>query len=233
MGLSGNFFHRKGGKNMEACKAPQKPFILKRGKTALIVVDLQNEFVRDGGLIQVKDAKATLDTNKKLITFFRENGMPVIYTKMSLQDDWALPMKMIRFTEPDRIQGKALLPGHKRYFPDVGKELDVTDIVAEVYPEKGDHIIKKEWFDAFNGTGLGSLLHGLSIEYVLVTGTVTHICVESTAKGAFNHGSFPVIVSDGVSSFAPEHFIKELLNQFARLWGRVMTSPEVIQELSD
>jgi nicotinamidase-related amidase len=218
---------------MEACKAAEKPFVLRRGKTTLVVVDLQNEFVRDGGLIQVKDAKATLDTNKKLIEFFRKNALPVVYTKMSLQDDWALPMKMIKFTEPDRIQGKALLPGHKRYFTDVGRELDVTDIVAEVYPEIGDHIINKNWFDAFNGTNLDSLLHGLSIEYVLVTGTVTHICVESTAKGAFNHGYFPVIASDGVSSFAPEHFIKELLNQFTGLWGRVMTSLEVIQELSE
>ena len=208
------------------------PFKLQKGKTALIVVDLQNEFVRDGGLIQVKDAKATLETNKKLIEFFHKKGMPVVYTKMSLHDDWALPMKMIRFKEPDRIRGKALLPGHKRLFTDVGKELDVTDIVEEVYPEKGDPIIHKHWFDAFNGTHLRPLLHGLSIEYVLVTGTVTHICVESTAKGAFNHGYFPVIVSDGVSSFAPEHFIKELLNQFVNLWGRVMTSVEVMHELS-
>jgi nicotinamidase-related amidase len=221
------------GINMETRKAMEKPFVLRRGKTALVVVDLQNEFVRDGGLIQVKEAKATLDTNKKLIAFFRKNAMPVIYTRMLLHDEWALPMKMIRFTEPDRIRDKALLPGHKRYFTDVAKELDVTDIVGEVYPERGDHIIHKNWFDAFNGTSLGSLLHGLSIEYVLVTGTVTHICVESTAKGAFNHGYFPVIVSDGVSSFAPEHFIKEMLNQFTGLWGRVMTSQEVIQELSE
>lgn len=210
-----------------------KPFVLERRKTALVVVDLQNEFVRDGGLIQVKDAKATLNTNKKLIEFFRKNAIPVIYTRMSLHDDWALPMKMIRFTEPDRIQDKALLPGHKRFFTDVGKELDVTDIVAEVYPEKGDHVIHKKWFDAFNGTHLDRLLHGLSVEYVLITGTVTHICVESTAKGAFNHGYLPVIISDGVSSFAPEHFIKELLNQFTALWGRVMSSLEVVQELSE
>jgi ureidoacrylate peracid hydrolase len=87
---------------MEACEAPRKPFVLRRGKTALIVVDLQNEFVRDGGLIQVKDAKVILDTNKKMIEFFRKNAMPVIYTRMSLRDDWALPMKMIRFTEPDQ-----------------------------------------------------------------------------------------------------------------------------------
>jgi nicotinamidase-related amidase len=233
MTLLGDSFSRKKEKKMGAYKAPEKPFLLERRKTALVVVDLQNEFVRDGGLIQVKDARATLDTNKTLIKFFRNNAMPVIYTKMSLHDDWALPMKMIRFMEADRIEGKALLRGHKRFFTDVRKELDVTDIVAEVYPEKGDHIINKNWFDAFNGTHLDRLLHGLSIEYVVATGTVTHICVESTAKGAFNHGYFPVIVSDGVSSFAPEHFIKELLNQFGRLWGRVMTSLEVIQELSE
>jgi nicotinamidase-related amidase len=223
---------KREGENMKTGRVIRTPFTLKRAKTALIVVDLQNEFVRDGGLIQVKDAKATLDTNRKLIEFFRKKGMPVIFTKMSLHDDWALPMKMIRFTEPDRIQGKALLPGHKRAFTDVGRKLDVTDIVEEVYPEKGDHIIHKNWFDAFNGTHLGPLLHGLSIEYVVVTGTVTHICVESTAKGAFNQGYSPAIVSDGVSSFAPEHFINELLNQFANLWGRVMTSVEIIQELS-
>ena len=99
---------------METRKAAGETICFKkRGKTALVVVDLQNEFVRDGGLIQVKDAKATLDTNKKLIEFFRKNAMPVIYTRMSLHDDWALPMKMIRFTEPDRIRGKALLPGTK------------------------------------------------------------------------------------------------------------------------
>ncbi|HUL31758.1 MAG TPA: isochorismatase family cysteine hydrolase, partial [Thermodesulfobacteriota bacterium] len=153
-------------------------------------------------------------------------------TKMSLHDEWALPMKMIRVMEPDRIEGKALLSGHKRYFPDVARGLDVTDIVAEVYPEKGDHMIHKNWFDAFNGTHLAHLLRGLSIEYVVVTGTVTHICVESTAKGAFNHGYLPVIVSDGVSSFAPKHFIDELLIQFGKLWGRVMTAAEFMQELS-
>ena len=59
---------------MEAYNASEKPFVLSRGKTALVVVDLQNEFVRDGGLIQVKDAKPTLDTNKKMIEFSRKNA---------------------------------------------------------------------------------------------------------------------------------------------------------------
>ena len=54
-----------------------------------------------------------------------------------------------------------------------------------------------------------------------------------SAKGVFNQGHFTVIVSDGVSSFAPEHFIKEMVNQFAGLWGKVMTSLEAIQELSE
>jgi len=56
--------------------------------------------------------------------------------------------------------------------------------------------------------------------------------VESTAKGAFDCSFNPVIVSDAVSSDLPATFTDVLLTQFARLWGRVMTSDEVIQEIS-
>jgi len=104
--------------------------------------------------------------------------------------------------------------------------------VAEVYPEKGDHIINKKVVRCFQWNPSGLSPDGLSIEYVLVTGTVTHYLCRVTAKGAFNHGYFPVIVSDGVF-FRSGNFIKELLHQFTGLWGRVMTSVEVIQELSE
>lgn len=209
----------------------KKPFTLKKGKTALIIVDMQNEFVRDGGLFQTKSAKATFDTNKKLIEFFRKNGIPVVYTKMIYSFD-SLRVKLVKATRPDLIEAKCLYPGHKRYFPDVKKELDVTDIVEEIYPQKGDYIIEKYVYDAFQGTYLDNLLHGLEIENVVVTGTTTHCCVESTAKGAFSHDFKSVIVSDAISTYASESYSNEILNYFARLWGRVMTTDEVIKELS-
>jgi nicotinamidase-related amidase len=209
----------------------EKPFTLKIGKTALIVVDLVNEFVRDGGIMQVKAAKATLDSNKRLIDFFRNNGIPVIYTKVLSRHD-NIRVKLIKALRPEvLLRDKALVPGHKRYFTDVKKELDVTDIVDEIYPKESDYILEKDLFDSFHGTPLDVLLRGLEIEYVVISGTITNVCVESTAKGAFNHGYFPVIVSDAVSSDAPESYIDQIFTYFRRHWGRVITTDEVIKEL--
>lgn len=195
-------------------------------------MDLVNEFVRDGGILQVKAAKATLDANRRLIEFFRNNGMPVIYTKVFSRYD-NVRVKLIKALRPEALlRDKALVPGQKRYFPDVKKELDVTDVIEEIYPKQGDYIIEKDLFDSFHGTHLDDLLRGLGIGYVVVTGTITNVCVESTAKGAFNYGYFPVIASDAASSDAPESYIDQIFTFFRRHWGRVMTSDEVIKELS-
>ena len=208
-----------------------KPFTLEKGKTALIVVDMENDFVRDGGVLQTKAAKATLSANKKLIDFFHSSNMPVIYTRM-VNRNKTIRSRLSSLNRPELTKANAITPGYKRYFPDVKKELDVADVVDEIYPSKGDYVIDKDLFDAFQGTNLDLILRSHGVESVLVTGTVTHICVDSTAKGAFNHNYNAVIASDAVSSYASDPFIKELLANFGRLWGRVMTSDEAVQELS-
>jgi len=158
--------------------------------------------------------------------------MPVIYTKVFSRYD-NVRVKLIKALRPEALlRDKALVPGQKRYFSDVKKELDVTDVVEEIYPKEGDYIIEKDLFDSFHGTHLDDLLRGLGIGYVVVTGTITNVCVESTAKGAFNYGYFPVIASDAASSDAPESYIDQIFTFFRRHWGRVMTSDEVIKELS-
>lgn len=208
-----------------------KPFTLEKGKTALIVVDMQNDFVRDGGLRQTKAAKATLSAIKKLIDFFHSSNMPVIYTRV-VNRFKNFRVKLSLSTRPRAMEGNPIVPGHKRYFSDVKKELDVVDVVDEIYPQKGDYVIDKDLFDSFLGTNLDFILKSHGIQYVLVTGTATDTCVETTAKGAFNHGYDASIVSDAVSSSASDPFIKELLAKFGIVWGRVMTSDEAIQELS-
>ena len=112
------------------------------------------------------------------------------------------------------------------------KQLEVTDIVEEIYPEEGDSIVGKDLYDSFHGTSLDVLVRGLDVGYVVVTGTVTNVCVESTAKGAFNHGYFPVIASDAVSADVPQSYIDDIYTYFRKHWGRVMTSDGVIKELS-
>jgi nicotinamidase-related amidase len=207
------------------------PFTPEKGKTALIVVDMQNDFVRDGGILQTKAAKATLGANKKLIEFFRAAKMPVIYTRLVDVND-NQRVRLMQFGRPDALKANAIVPGFKRFYPDVKKELDSADVVDEIYPTKGDIVIDKDLFDAFQGTNLDIVLKANGIKTVLVTGTVTQICVDSTGKGAFNNGYNSVLISDAISTDASEPYVKELLTYFGRLWGRVMTSDQAIQELS-
>jgi len=207
--------------------APPPAFVPEKGKTALIVVDMQNDFVRDGGILQTKAAKATLGANRKLIDYFHANKMPVIYTRLVDVND-NQRVRLMKVGRPDALKANAIVPGFKRFYPDVQKELDSAGVVDEIYPAKGDI----DLFDAFQGTNLDIVLKANGIQTVLVTGTVTQICVDSTGKGAFNHGYNAVLISDAISTDASEPFVKELLTNFGRLWGRVMMSDRAIQELS-
>ena len=81
-----------------------------------------------------------------------------------------------------------LLEGLPRYYQDVGKELDCSDIIDELYPEPGDPIVEKFGYGAFHNTNLDDLLKARHVESVLVTGTVTQICVEETARESFKRG---------------------------------------------
>ena len=78
--------------------------------------------------------------------------------------------------------------GFRRYYEDVGKERDCSDIIDEIYPEPGDPIVDKFGYGAFHNTNLDDLLKARHVESVLVTGTVTQICVEETARESFKRG---------------------------------------------
>jgi nicotinamidase-related amidase len=123
-----------------------------------------------------------------------------------------------------------LLEGSQTYRADVQKELDCTEIIDELTPALGDPIIEKFGYGAFHGTPLADTLHALDIEAVVVTGTVTQICVEETAREAFHHGFRRTLVEDAVSSFAPDLHAATLKN-FAMKFGWVQRSDAVVRAL--
>jgi len=109
----------------------------------------------------------------------------------------------------------------------VGKELDCTDIIQEIYPEPDDVIIEKVGYGAFHGTPLADLLRGRRVESLLITGTVTQICVEETAREAFHHNFKTTLVSDAVSSYVPDLHAATLKN-FAMKFGWVESSENLL-----
>jgi nicotinamidase-related amidase len=194
---------------------------------ALVIVDMQNDFVRVGAPLEVPESRATIAVHQRLLAACRERGVPVIYTKFVAGPErtpiwqWSPPL-----APPVCCCWKGFL----RFYSDVGKELDGSDIVDEIYPEPGDPIVDKFGYGAFHNTNLDDLLKARHVESVLVTGTVTQICVEETARESFKRGYRTTLVSDAVSTYAPD-LQAAVLKNFAHKFGWVSTAAEVIAAL--
>jgi nicotinamidase-related amidase len=202
-------------------------FVLDAARTALIIVDMQNDFVREGAPLEVPDARATFPQLLRLLEFWRRRELPVVFTKFLAGPQPTLMWKWSPVLAPPT---RCCWPGVRRFYVDVQEELECTDIVQELRPLPGEAIVEKYTYDAFFNTNLPDRLRALDVDGVVVTGTVTQICVDETARGAFNHGFKAVTISDAVSSYAPDLHAATLKN-LALKFGRVATTAGVLQEM--
>ena len=115
---------------------------------------------------------------------------------------------------------KCCWKGHRRSYSDAPASATVARSIDELAPQPGELIIDKFGYGAFHGTDLHQQLRALGVGSLLVTGTVTQICVEETAREAFHHGYRTTLVADAVSSYAPDLHAATLKN-FAMKFGWV------------
>ena len=196
---------------------------------ALLIVDMQNDFVREGAPMEVPDARTTIPMNSQLIAFSRKAGIPVIYTRFL-----AGPQRTLVWNWSPKLSAPvfACHRGFQRKYTDVNRTLDCSAIIDELAPQPADYIIEKYGYGAFHSTSLDNTLKALGITSLIITGTVTQICVEETAREAFHHGYLTTIVSDAVSSYMPD-LHEATLKNFAMKFGWVSTTAEVLNALKD
>jgi nicotinamidase-related amidase len=194
---------------------------------AVVVVDMQNDFVRVGAPLEVPEARPTIAVHQTLLGACRERGIPIIYTKFVAGPERTFIWEWSPQLAPPVC---CCWKGFLRHYGDVGKELDCADIIDEIYPEPGDPIVDKFGYGAFHNTNLDDLLKARHVESVLVTGTVTQICVEETARESMKRGYRTTIVSDAVSTYAPD-LQAAVLKNFAHKFGWVSTAGEIIEAL--
>lgn len=172
-------------------------------KTALIVVDMQNDFVKDGGTLVVPDAEATIPAIRRLLGLARDTGMKVVFT----QDT---------HTEGDPEWN--IWPEHAR------EGSWGWNIVDELAPRGDELVIRKVRYDAFYGTHLDHFLKLWGTEALIVCGTVANICVHYTAASAALRWYDVVIPRDATSALDPFD-LESSLRQTAFLFnGKVTTS---------
>lgn len=157
--------------------------------TAMIVVDMQNDFVADGAMLQSKQAHDMVPKLAKTLKFCRDQGIRVIYTAHAHRKD-GCDMGLYDDLYPPIANRASLVDGS----PGV-------DIYAEIAPEADEHVIKKHRYSAFFCTDLDLILREWGIRSVVVSGTTTENCCHATARDAMFHNYKVAFLSDATGTF--------------------------------
>lgn len=207
--------------------ADRVPFEVDVKRTALVVVDMQNDFVREGAPQEVPDARATIPTIRTLVDRFHALHRPVAFTRFL-----AGPGETLMWTWSPELAPpqRSCWPEVMRGYADIEGEREGPAVIDELAPVAGDLVVDKYGYGAFHRTRLHDLLLAHGVDTVVVVGTVTQICVDETVRGAFELGLRAVVVSDGVSSFDPE-LHRATIRNIGMKFGRVMTSTDLLHAL--
>jgi biuret amidohydrolase len=174
-------------------------------RTALLIIDMQRDFVLPGGFGEalgndVTPLQATVAPTRRVLDAARRLAMMVIHTREGHRPDLSdcPPTKLVRGKGKTRIgdagpMGRILVRG------EVGH-----DIVPELYPKAGETVIDKPGKGAFYATDLELVLRNHGIETLIVCGVTTEVCVNTTVREANDRGFECVVLSDCVASYFPE-----------------------------
>ena len=206
-----------------------RAFPLRPERSALVVVDMQNDFVRVGAPLEVPDARETIDVHLEVLDWFRTRSRPVVFTRFIAGPTPTLMWKWSPVIAPPVC---CCWPGFMREYADIEGARDCVAVIDELTPKPGEAQIDKYGYNAFHRTRLTDLLVAHGVDTVLITGTVTQICVEDTARGAFHEGFQAAVVADAVSSYAPE-LQRASLQTLAMKYARVVTAGDAMREMED
>jgi nicotinamidase-related amidase len=192
------------------------------GRPALIVVDVQNDFVHPDGKTgrgghDMAPLLEAVDAINGLITAARKGRVPIVY---------------VRVTHSPAVDN----PAYRARYADRGMTID--DLLcadgtwgAEIYPElippqPSDLVVTKHAYDGFAVPDLAEHLRSLGVDTAVVTGVVTELCVMGTAAGAFEHGFHVVVPAEGAGSVNSTASAAALA-LISRFYGRVLPALEV------
>ncbi|MEB3851304.1 MAG: cysteine hydrolase [Desulfurococcales archaeon] len=169
-------------------------------ETAVIVVDMQNDFVKPEGRLYVPTAQATVEPIRRLLERARAAGARVFYTQDTHYDG-----------DPEfEIWGEHVRHGTWGW-----------EIVEELKPQPGDIVVQKTRYDGFYGTPLDDLLRVYGVRNTVIVGTVANICVLHTAASAALRWYRVVVPIDGISALT-EFDLHATLRQVSWLYKGVV-----------
>ena len=192
------------GKHFRTIAAEPEPITIDLLKTAALVVDMQNAFVKKGGYFDLvgydlSGTQGIVGPCQKIISAARQEGARIIYFQMGCSPDFS---DRGPADSPYNLKAKGLRLIRER--PAVKDKFYIygswgAEIIEELKPMPKDVIVRKQKYDGFIGTNLEIILSTFGIKFIVFLGTATNLCVESTLRHAFFLDYFPILVSDAVS----------------------------------
>lgn len=150
--------------------------------TCLVVVDMQRFFIDPLSHASFPAAEGIVGNVRSLIEAFRERDLPVVFTRHALLSD-----------ESPGIMGE--------WWGDVLRDDDpLSRIDYRLRPLEGEAVLRKTRYSAYAGTDLESVLKGLRVTRLVITGVQTHLCCESTAREAFIRDYEVFVVVDATAA---------------------------------
>jgi ureidoacrylate peracid hydrolase len=221
------------------------PVELDLARTAVVVVDMQNDFGADGGMFaragtDVAASRRAIAPTAAVLAAARRAGVPVVYLKMGFRPDLsdAGPPESTNWlrhqlfgvgeavTAPDGSRGRQLIRGTWG-----------TAVVDELAPEPGDVVIDKHRFSGFYETDLDAVLRQRGVAQLVFTGWTTSVCVESTVRDAMFRNYRCVVLEDctaePIGSTLPRTNHEATLLVVELLFGWVARSSDLITAIEE
>ena len=214
---------------MDRREAFERAIPLVPGRTALLVVDMQRAFLEPGEAMEVPPARDVVPRIGELIAIFRDKGLPVVFTRFTYSAEAPLLVGELHPEHRPAIPGAPA--GLGRPSSSCLEGQDNVRIVPDLEPRADELVIDKRYYDGFNGTVLDGALRARGITTLVVTGTMTDICVLATVVGGFNREYRMVVVEDGVATLWPG-IQDAALDIMGRAYARVTSAKAVADQLA-
>jgi len=187
-----------------AIEAKPEPITIDTAQTAVIVVDMQNDFCSKGGLfdragVNISAIQKAVGPTRRVLSASREAGIKIVYLKMGFRSDLS---DLGDADSPNRIRHLDLGVGQPYSAPDgrpgrlLIRDTWNTDVIEELRPQPEDVVLYKHRFSGLYQTELDDILRSLGIKNLIFTGCTTSVCVDSTIRDAMFRDYRCVLLTD-------------------------------------
>ncbi len=220
------------------------PCSLEPTKTAVVVVDMQNDFASPGGMfdragIDITCIQAIVPNVRAILESARANKLPVVYLKMGFHPDLVdagYPSSPTWLKHAPLHVGDLVTAPNGEPSRVLVRDCWNTDIVDALTPEADDMVLYKTRYSGFYKTDLDDVLRRSGVECLIVVGATTSVCVDSTVRDAMFRDYHCLIVSDAtaepIAFDAPRSNHEASLLTLELLFAHIVTSSDLVTALA-